>query len=269
MCRLWWSSMPDIRTGFVTQVDMELAEAFRVADETGCDHVEIMMEGDTDRAGLAERTGEIRGLADEHDVDILVHLPFNLDIGSPHEHVRDGATREVKAAIETAADIGAEKGVLHAASDAWMPGYGVEPVEARILDAVRTLDAHGADHDVAICVENVPNQFFDVRDFPYLFEQTDAAMTLDTGHARMSGMEQAEMASFIDEFADRIGHVHLNDTRQPEDEHLPFGAGDLDFDRLLAPLMDGWTGTLSLEVFTHDWDYIRYSTERLHTIIGR
>jgi sugar phosphate isomerase/epimerase len=49
-----------------------------------------------------------------------------------------------------------------------------------------------------------------------------------------------------------------------DDEHLPFGSGTIDFDRIFDSLRDAdWTGTLSLEVFTLDYDYVATSLDRL------
>jgi sugar phosphate isomerase/epimerase len=92
-------------------------------------------------------------------------------------------------------------------------------------------------------------------------------MTLDTGHARVSGLDSAEIASFVGEHADRISHFHLNDTRGPSDEHLPFGAGTIDFEVIFDALPDDWEGTMSLEVFTLDFDYIGASKERLDALL--
>lgn len=256
-----------VRKGFVTQLDMEIEEALRRAGEQGFDFVEIMMDGPGERTQLQAQQDELTAITDEQELDIVVHLPFKLDIGSPLEHVREGAVKEVKAAIETAAELGAEKGVLHAASNAWGPAWTIEHVQDLILGSVRELDGFGDEHDFELCVENIPTEFMDIHDFPYLFQETDANMTLDTGHARISGMGSEEMSMFVEEFKDRVTHLHLNDTRRPKDEHLPFGAGNLDFEQILAPLQEGWDGTLSLEVFTDDWEYMRISKERLDELV--
>lgn len=257
----------DIRKGFVTQIGMTPVEALEQAGELDLDFVEIMMDGDDNRHALDDQQDELTAAMQEHGVDIIVHLPFKLDIGSPLEHVREGSIKEIEANIETAAALGADKAVLHASSEAWSAAWDMETIQDHILDSVQQIHETGEEHGVQICVENVPGAFFDIHDFPLLFEETDAAMTLDTGHARISGMESMEMASFIEEYRNRISHLHLNDTRQPQDEHLPFGAGNLAFDVILTPLLDDWQGTLSLEVFTDDWEYMAISVDRLNELI--
>lgn len=259
--------MTDIRTGFVTQVGMTYDETIAYAGETGFDFVELMMDGDHARTRIDGQVDRFREQADAAGVDLLVHLPFKLDIGSPAPHVRQGALDELVACLETAAAIGAEKAVLHAASQAWDAVWTRDHIQEQILAAVRTLDDAAADAGVELCVENVPNEYFDVYDFPRLFDETGAAMTLDTGHARISGMDSADMQAFLADHRDRVSHLHLNDTRRPEDEHLPFGAGNLDFEQMLSPLQDGWNGTLSLEVLTDNMDYITESKQRLDRLL--
>lgn len=252
----------DARTGFVTQLTMDPVEAVERAAAMEFDFVELMMDGDNERTRLDGES--VADALDEHGLDLLVHLPFALDVGSPFEHVRAGAVEELRACLALAGGIGAEKAVLHASSDAWDPAWDDAEIREHVFESVRELDAVGADHGVEVCVENIPGGFVDLSDFESLFAETDASMTFDTGHARIDGYDGRGMANFVGEHADRVSHFHLNDTRVPRDEHLPFGAGTLDFEVILAALADaGWSGTLSLEVFTLDWEYVATSARRL------
>lgn len=258
----------DARTGFVTQLGMDQAEAVAFAGEAEFDFVELMMDGDGSRERLRARSDRLREAAGDAGVSLLVHLPFGgVDIGSPHEHVREGSRREIEAALDAAAAVGAEKAVLHASTSAWDPAWDESVLRGHLLESVRRLDEHGRGRGVEVCVENVPRGAFDTNDFPTLFAETDASMTLDTGHARMDGRDDAGTAALCREYADRISHLHLNDTRVPRDEHLPFGAGTIGFERVFEGLGDDWTGTLSLEVFTDDYGYLRTSKERLDDLL--
>ena len=254
-----------IRRGFVTQVGMEYEEAFGRADEFGLDFVELMLDGAHERSRLDPEV--VSESADANGVDLAVHLPFALDIASPFEHVREGALRELLAAIETAADCGAEKGVVHASTSAFEPAWKNDTLREHLLDSVHELDEFASERGFEVCVENVPGEFFPADRFPDLFDATGASMTFDTGHARMNGMSAEGMADFLAAHGDRATHLHLNDTRRASDEHLPFGAGTLDFETILDPLRENWTGTLSIEAFTLDWGYIGTSVERLDALL--
>lgn len=257
----------DPRVGFVTQVEMGLADAVAAGERYDFDYLEVMLDGSEARSRI-EDPDRVRQRFDDAGLDRLVHLPFGgIDAGSPFEHVREGAVAELTAHLELAADVGAEKAVLHADSDAWPPAWDDEARRQAVVASIRELREVGADLGVEVCPENLPGGITSVHGFPELFERTEADMTLDTGHARVDGLGSAGIAAFVAEHADRISHVHLNDTRIPEDEHLPFGAGNLDFEAILGAFPADWDGTLSLEVFTADYEYVGVSTERLDRVL--
>ncbi|WP_276301109.1 sugar phosphate isomerase/epimerase family protein [Halorussus lipolyticus] len=255
----------DARTGFVTQLGMDYETAFDVAEELSFDYVELLMDGDHERRALDPEA--VADAAEARGLDLLVHLPFALDVGSAYEHVREGAIRELVSAAEVATAAGARKGVAHANSKAWGSAWDDADLRERVFESVREINIRTPE-DFAVCFENIPKNPCSTRDFPELFEATDAAMTLDTGHARVDGLDSAEMASFVADHADRISHFHLNDTRKPQDEHLPFGSGTIDFEEILGALPDDWSGTLSLEVFTLDYGYIGVSKEYLDGVLN-
>lgn len=245
----------DLEQGFMVGGTVPWREAVATAGAEGFDFVELDME----QAFPAERTdGEaVRGVLDDHDLDVLVHLPYKLDPGSPLDHVREGACRELENAIDVAADLGATKGVMHAKSNAFRHTWGEDTLRESLYESVRRLSAYGAERGVEVCVENLKADFFDASDLPDLFAATDASACLDTGHAFVSGLDGADQAALLREHPDRISHVHLNDTRRrDDDEHLPVGLGRVAF----APLVDAmratdWTGTCTHEQYYFDLAY--------------
>lgn len=258
--------MGDIRTGFVTQTHtgaVTYGESISFADEAGFDFVELYLDGASDRRAVD--AAEVERLCKDAGLDLLVHLPFaDLDLGTPRERVREACLDEQRATIRAAAEMGAEKAVLHASSHATPPEWDREDVFPNALESVRRLDGFGADHDVEICVENLPGVTPTIHDFDAIFEETDAAMTLDTGHARVDGMDAEGIAGFLADHHDRVSHVHANDARVAEDEHVPTGSGTMDFRTAFEPLVDsGWAGTISIEVYTFDFDYLALSKRKL------
>jgi sugar phosphate isomerase/epimerase len=258
----------DARVGFVAQLPMDPVETVEFAAAEGFDYVELFLDGPhapdrVDGEAVAEasaRTG----------VDLAAHLAFGgVDLGTPLGHVREGSCRELEAAVEAAAGFGVERAVAHLSTNAWSPAWDDDEVRAALFDSVRRLAAFGRDHGCELCFENVPRGAFTTHDLPALFEATDASATLDTGHARIDGRDAGGTAALVADYPHRIRHVHLNDTRGPSDDHLPFGAGDLDFETILRALPSDWGGTLSLEVFTFSFDYVAASKRRLDALLAR
>jgi len=260
---------PDI--GFVTQLGIDLETQLDLAAARDLDHVELLLDGSARYRRFADDSEDATAVRERlaaADLDVLVHLPFPTDIGSPYEGVRTGAVRTQRRCLDAAASLGAEKAVLHPESAAWDVAWSDRAVRPHVRSAVAELTAYGADRGVEICVENLFENCYTVESIPGLLAATDASMTLDTGHARVTGYDDDETAAFVSDHADRISHVHLNDTRDEADEHLPFGAGTVDFERILAAFPADWTGTLSLEVGTDSPEYLRTSVERLEHMLA-
>lgn len=257
-----------MQTGFVSQLGMDRSVLLDQAVAMECDYVELMLEGANARSQLdAEAVDELRGAP----VDLLVHLPFRgFDLGSPHAHVRSGTLREYEATLELIEQFGARKAVIHGESSAWAPAWPATQTRERIFESLRQLNESATDHGVELAVENIPGGVLSTNEFGEFFAQTRANATLDTGHARIDGLGNDELVAFAEAHRDRITHLHLNDVRNPQDEHLPFGAGSVDFESLLTVLSQRHPApTLSLEVFTHDWEYLETSKRRLEEVLAQ
>jgi len=226
-----------------------------------------MLEGPGERRRLAERSAALTD-ALPPSMGLVTPLPFGgVDVGAPLEHVRGGSLRELKAGIDLTADLGGTKAVFHADTSVRPEIWDREPVRSNIFEAAERLHEYGRERSVAVLPENVPGPFVSIDAFPTLFDRTTASMTLDTGHARVSGFDDAEIAAFVADHGDRIAHLHLNDTRGPRDEHLPVGMGDTDFAAVLGALPDGWSGTMTVEALTADFEYVETGLRRVRSIL--
>jgi sugar phosphate isomerase/epimerase len=247
-----------IRQGFTVENGADLDASLAFAADRGFDFVELNMDWTFERGRVDSES--VCETAAEYGVDLLVHLPYRLDPGSPHEHVREGACRELEAAIDAAVAFGAEKGVVHATSHAHPEKWDHEAIRECIYDSVRRLDEYGRGRDFEVTVENLKTPFFDAGNLPDLFARTDATACLDTGHASITGQNAGAQADLIRTHGDRISHVHLNETRRDdEDEHLPVGIGEFDFETLAEAMREtDWSGTCTHEVYAHDREYVAH-----------
>jgi sugar phosphate isomerase/epimerase len=254
--------------GFVTVSGLALDETVSAASDGGFDHLEILMDGPFHRNELGPRADELGRRLTEHGLDVLAHLPFPMDLGSPHDHQREGGIEELAACLDTAADLGAEKAVVHPDGTAWTAVWDHETVRPLVYDSLRRLHDHATADGIELCAENLFDSPHTIADMPGLLAETPVSMTLDTGHAYLSGHDATDTAAFVREHAGRIAHLHLNDTRGGADEHLPFGAGRVDFRELLGAFPADWKGTLSLEIFTENPSYITESKRRLESVLA-
>ncbi|WP_277555370.1 sugar phosphate isomerase/epimerase family protein [Halobaculum limi] len=249
-----------VDTGFVTQLGMDHREAVAAAATHGYDYVELMMDGAGSRERLAPEADGLRDALADHGVGLTVHLPFRgVDPGSPFQAVRSGSVAELEAHVDLATDLGARKATVHPTSNAWTHAHDDAVVGDAIVESIDHLDGYAADRGVELVAENVPKGRFDTNRIDELLDRTDVSLCLDTGHARVDGRDDGGIAAFVDDHANRISHLHLNDVRGGSDEHLPVGAGFVDFERLFRAFPDDWEGTLSAEVFTLSETYLGHS----------
>jgi sugar phosphate isomerase/epimerase len=80
----------------------------RWAAEEGFDFVEPLLDGPYARGRIADGVVSMRSAPADARTDIVVHLPFAVDPGSPFAPVRDGAVDELVAGMGLAADLGTE-----------------------------------------------------------------------------------------------------------------------------------------------------------------
>lgn len=213
------------------------------------DYVELNMETGFAREQLDP--GRVAAVTDNHGLDVVVHLPYHIDPCSPHEHARDGACRELEAALDAAADAGAHRAVMHAETFADHAAWATDRMREQIVSVADRLATYGRDRGVDVAVENLKGDYYDVHSYAELGTRSAASLCLDTGHAVVSGMDAADQAAWFREHASTVSHLHLNDTRRDDDdEHLPVGLGTIDFEAIAAAILDtDWTGTATHEVW--------------------
>lgn len=257
-----------VRQGFTVEGDADSEAAFAFAADRGFDFVELNMDYAFEPSRVD--AAHVRDLADDHGLDLVVHLPYRPDPGSAHEHDREGACRTIEAAVDVAAELGADRGVMHAVSRAHPAKWDHDEVREWIFESVQRLHEYGRDRGVEVVAENLKSPYLDAGDFPALFAETDANVCLDTGHALVSGLDGEEQAALLREHGDRIGHLHLNESRRTEeDEHLPVGIGRVDFDAVADAIREtGWSGTATHEVFGFDREFVALGKRNFEALLA-
>lgn len=253
----------DVRTGLSIPegYGIEYADAGAVAAANGCEFVEVLMDGRARPETIDATLGP--ALAESDGIGLVVHLPFTVPVWSPFDSHADGLQRTHRECLEAAASLGAEAAVVHPSAAAMGDAYDDDEIVAGVLDAIDDLDAAAAALDVELCVENLQSGPFTLDGLRHVVDDTAASLVVDTGHARVSGHDRDATTDFLAANAERVSHLHLNDTRGASDDHLPLGAGTVDFAAIFDALGPDWSGRLSVEAVIGDLDYLEASLERL------
>jgi len=196
--------------------------------------------------------------------DLLVHLPYGQRLATYAPEVNDAIVDYQRRLLDAAGDLGAAKAVLHATS---ADRDDVDFRETAAAQLRRVADA-GREAGVEVVVENVGHQHagLQLSVLGDLARETDTPVCFDVGHAYMEGGNKA-IRRFLRSHGDRVSHLHCHDVRRRGDTHLPVGAGEVDYE-LVASELDGFDGTVALEVFTDDEALLLDSAERVADGLG-
>jgi sugar phosphate isomerase/epimerase len=186
------------------------------------------------------RVGALKGIAKTRGFKYSLHCPFaDINIASPSKPMLNASMKRLKQSMAFAAELRAELWVLH-------PGQktGISPFYPDLdwkQQARSLLQLHETATKLGLCIaiENVPGRYGALmkttEDFRRFYNETgltDVGIVLDTGHANLENQIQP----FLQQFPNRIAHLHLSDNMGEIDEHLGIGSGKIDWQQLATQL---------------------------------
>ncbi len=202
----------------------------------------------------------------EHGLPIVGHTAYYLPISSPFESVRRAAVDELKRCLEIFATLGAKWMNVHPGRQPplhdW--AFGVE----RNLQSFNDLLPLARECGVGLMIENLPKEFNTVSELGDLLNPLpEVGLHLDIGHANLL-VKHNTTDKIVAAYGSRLRHVHLHDNKGGEaDLHLPLGTGTVDVAHHVRTLRGcGYDGTITLEVFTPDRQYLSYSRDVLRRL---
>jgi len=241
----------------------------------GFDYIEIAMDAPEGHyRKIQEQAASIRSALDRYDMGLVCHLPTFVYTADLAEDIRRASLGEMIRSLETAAELGAEKAVLHPSMVSGLGSLVLEEVQSYADESLAALVEAARRIHLPLCLENMFPKYhigYDPAEFETWFARhPDLRLTLDTGHGNIDARGVRRILQFVRFFGDRIGHVHVSDNRGKRDEHLPIGSGRIDFASVIAALLGtGYDGTVTLEVFTDDRRALKQSRDRLATLITK
>lgn len=241
-------------------------DAFAALD---MDYLELAMDPPQAHFSLIRRQRRsIRRALRQHGMGLVCHLPTFVYTADLTDSIRKASIRETLSSLETAADLEAEKVVLH---PGYISGLAVHVMAQGLAKAMESLGIfvrRAAQLGIDVCIENMfpkYRPFVTPDDFRPVFEAfPELKFTLDTGHAHMGDETGGRALAFIARYGERLLHLHVSDNSGQADEHLPVGRGTISFETLMEALVHmGYDGTLTLEVFSPDRANLTESRRRL------
>ena len=118
---------------------------------------------------------------------------------------------------------------------------GVKDFRRLLLKMSKTrlaeLREYADEQDVLLCVENMRFDF-DLCNSPEecLFIMENGYAAFDIGHANITD----DPIKFAEKIRHKIRYVHVHDNNGKEDEHLPLGEGNIDYEKIFKIIGDNY-----------------------------
>jgi sugar phosphate isomerase/epimerase len=235
-----------------------LKEIHRIHDD-GFDFVDLTLEPP---AAWSIDGGDVGRLIGDLGLGAVGHTAYYLPIASPWPEMRSLARDLFRRCLDSFADAGVMLVNVH--PDQRLPLHSKDHMIARNAEVIATLSTDAAERGIRLMVENDDRVFAGVDALSQIFVSApDAGFHLDIGHANLRrGVGDAHrLDALLSAFSDRLAHVHASDNLGgAEDLHLPLGAGTIDWRKSIRALkQSGYDGTVTLEVFSREREYLRAS----------
>lgn len=239
----------------------------------GFDYLELTMDPpQAHHQMIAQQREQITRALARNNMKVICHLPTFLSTADLSDRIRKASLDEMLDSLKVAATLNPLKIVVHPSYVTGLGAFVADQARRYALDSLAALVRRADDLGLSLCLENMfprTNSLVEPEDFVQIVEEFPTLkLTLDTGHANIGSKREKRCLAFIRRFPDRIDHVHVSDNFGKDDNHLPVGAGIIDFPRIIKALKGiGYDRTVTLEVFSRDKDYLRISREKFAAMI--
>ncbi len=199
----------------------------------------------------ANTRDRLKKISIEDNIEYSVHSTFvELNIAHLNPGLQEESVRQVKKCIKFAGDIGAKHVITHAGSMPLIPRsvsedtiekFGIKDVRKMFLNVSKTrlteLREYANEFGILLCVENMHFDYeFCNSPTEHLFILEDNHAVFDMGHANITD----DPAKFAKKIKNKIKHVHVHDNNGKEDEHLPLGKGNIDYEDVFNVIGDNY-----------------------------
>lgn len=198
---------------------------------------------------------------------VSVHAPFmDLNPGAVEPLVQQVTTRRYQQTLDAAARLGAHLVVFHPGFDRWRYGNQEAAWTEQSLSFWPQVCRQAENSGLKLALENIYDA--DTRLLVSLIEQLNCnclGHCFDIGHWQIFGHQS--LPTWLDSLKDRLFHLHLHDNKGRNDDHLPIGAGKIDFEPLWNHLRKtGLRPTMTLEA--HKLKHLERSLVRIAPLLA-
>lgn len=250
-----------MKIGFPNHPRRDLLREIEWIGNNGFDFVDLFLEEDmaTPEKIDIKRT---RKLLERYDLGVVGHTAWYMPIGSPVKALRDAAIDELRRYFGVFAELGVENVNIHAN---WPGGLFTDKEGVRFqIETLKRLVEEAREFGISLMLEPLDTRFDTVKNISSILRAVpELYLHLDVGHTSLYGRNPED---FIKKLHDKLRHVHLHDNNRAKDLHLPLGCGSIEWEKILKVLKRYYDGTITLEVFSRDRDYVLLARDKLREL---
>lgn len=223
--------------------------------EFGVNNIELVDE--SEHALTQKRVNTLKKIARQHGLEFTVHAPFaDINIASPNPVLRRVMLKRLEKSLSYTHQLGCRLWTFHSGWKSGVSEFYPNLDWQLNLRSVRTLFTAAKKLGVDISIENTPEPFHflvkRMEDFALFYSElgsdVDLSITLDVAHANTA----QQVFGFIDEFSDKIVHVHISDNEGKYDSHKGLGYGKINWKDVATALKKiNYKSTVVLESVDH------------------
>ncbi|MGE4619532.1 MAG: sugar phosphate isomerase/epimerase [Planctomycetota bacterium] len=280
-----------LRFGYITNglADHTLEQAIELLSLNGYQGIGITLDHhhlDPEKTTTQELE-ELRGRLEKANLEPVIETGARYALDAKRKHwpsmVSSGAEDRQRRvdyyirAIEIAAAIGA--GTVSLWSGIADEGIDVSQSRQYLVDSLAVVSEAAGIHGVKIGFEPEPGMLIEsLDDWRWLRSELSSrhlGLTVDLGHLAVT--ESVPLAAALSQVMEDVVNIHVDDGKNQVHEHLPLGAGEIDFDPLLQVLLENGYRGLALVELSRDAhrapqlveQSIRFLTEAQRRVTGK
>jgi sugar phosphate isomerase/epimerase len=250
-----------MKIGYCNHPRRDLLEEVSWIGEHDFDFLDLFLEADR---ALPERIDHValEKLLREYRLPVVAHTAWYLPLGSPMEELRQKAVEIVQSYFPLLEKLDCPSLTVHAnwPSDLFTGEEGIAFQAESLLRLTNT----ARDFGIRILYEPLEGLKDTLKNLSRILKEVqDLLIHIDIGHAYIRGIQPA---AYFKAFPGRIAHIHLHDNNGLADLHLPLGAGKINWKNTIHQIRNVYDGTVTLEVFSRDRDYVLLSKKKLREL---
>lgn len=207
------------------------------------------LKGVSSSASWEEKIKQHKRVIENFEGRISIHGPF-VGIRQTHRDclLKEAVKKRMQMTYEVAKELKPEILVMHSGIigdiKKWkLTDFWLEETTAFWKEEIKRYEKE----EIKIVIENLVEEIPDI-----LIELCDAvnsdffALCLDTGH--MNVFSKLSSSEWVKRMDDRLQYVHLHDNNGENDDHLPVGKGNIDFDSFFDSIKNRKDIIIALEL---------------------